>query len=38
MDDVYENTDNYNPKRQRKILIVFDYMIEDIRQIKNFKP
>ena len=24
MDDVYENIDNYNPKRQRKILIVFD--------------
>ena len=38
MDDVYENIDNYNPKRQRKILIVFDDMIEDIRQIKNFKP
>ena len=30
MDDVYENIDNYNPKRKRKILIVFDDMIADI--------
>ena len=28
MNDVYENTDNYNPKRKRKILIVFDDMID----------
>ena len=24
MDDVYENIDDYNPNRARKILIVFD--------------
>ena len=30
MDDVYENIDDYNPNRQRKILIVFDDMIADI--------
>ena len=27
MDDVYENIDDYNPNRKRKILIVFDDMI-----------
>ena len=30
MDDVYENIDDYNPNRQRKILIVFDDIIVDI--------
>ena len=30
MDDVYNNIDDYNPKRKRKILIVFDDMIDDI--------
>ena len=30
MDNVYENTDDYNPNRQRKILIVFDVIILDI--------
>ena len=30
MDDVYENIDEYNPNRKRKILIVFDDMIADI--------
>ena len=24
MDDVYNNIDDYNPKRKRKILLVFD--------------
>ena len=28
--DVYENIDDYNPSRKRKILIVFDDMITDI--------
>ena len=27
MDDVYENIDEYNPARKRKILIIFDDMI-----------
>ena len=30
MDDVYENIDDYNPDKKRKILIVFDDMIADI--------
>ena len=38
MDDVFSNIDDYNPKRKRKILIVFDDMIPDIMTIKNFKP
>ena len=29
MDDVYNNIDDYNPRRKRKILIVFDDMISD---------
>ena len=30
MDNVYNNIDDYNPTRNRKILIVFDNMIADI--------
>ena len=30
MDHVYENIDDYNPNRQRRILIVFDDMIADV--------
>ena len=37
MDDVYNNTDDYNPKRNRKILIVFDNMIADIMTNKRFQ-
>ena len=37
MDDVYENIDDYNPNRQRKILIVFDDMIADIMSNKTFQ-
>ena len=37
MNDVYENIDNYNPKRKRKILIVFDDMIADIMINKKFQ-
>ena len=36
MDDVYENIDDYNPKRDRKILIGFDDMIADIMTNKMF--
>ena len=36
IDDVYENIDDYNPNRQRKILIVFD-MITDIMSNKKFQ-
>ena len=34
MDDVYENIDDYNPNRQRKILIMFDDMIADMSNKK----
>ena len=30
MDDVYKNIDDYNPRRKRKVLIVFDDMIANI--------
>ena len=36
MKDDYENIDNYNPNRKRKILIVFDDMIADIKANKKF--
>ena len=31
MDGVYKNINDYNPKRKRKILIVFDGMIADVK-------
>ena len=37
VDDVYNNIDDYNLKRKRKILIVFDYMIADIMTNKKFQ-
>ena len=37
MGDVYENIDDYNPNRKRKILIVFDDMIADIMSNKKFQ-
>ena len=37
INDVYENIDDYNPNRQRKILIVFDEMIADIMSNKKFQ-
>ena len=37
MDDVYENIDDYNPNRKRKILIVFDEMIADTMSEKKFQ-
>ena len=36
MNDVYENIDDYNPRRIRKILIIFDDMIADVMTNKNF--
>ena len=35
--NVYANINNYNPKRKRKILIVFDDMIADIMTNKKFQ-
>ena len=37
MNDLYENIDNYNLKRKRKILIVFDDMIADIMTNKKIQ-
>ena len=36
MNDVYENINNYNSSRKRKILIIFDDMITDITTNKKF--
>ena len=36
MDVVYNNIDDYNPARKRKVLIVFDNMIPDIMSNKKF--
>ena len=36
MDDVYEIIDDYNPNRQRKILILFDDIIVDIMTSTKF--
>ena len=30
MDDIYENSDEYNPNKRRKILFVFDNMVADM--------
>ena len=38
MDDVYENIDDYNSSRRRKIFFVLDDMIADIMKIKHLKP
>ena len=37
MNDVYENIDNYNPNKKRKVLIVFDDMIADIMTNERFQ-
>ena len=37
MDDIYENIDNYNKNKRRKILIAFDDMIADIMTNKKFQ-
>ena len=37
MDDVYENINDYNPNRRRKILMVFDDMIAEIMTNKKFQ-
>ena len=38
MEDVYKNTENYNPGKKRKILIVFDDMIADMINNKKLNP
>ena len=37
MDDVYNNINDYNPTRKRKMLIVFADMIADIMSNKKFQ-
>ena len=37
MDDVYENVNDSNSSRERKIVIVFDDMIADIMTNKRFQ-
>ena len=37
MDNIYENINDYNPSRERKILVVFDDMIADIMTSKKFQ-
>ena len=37
MDGVYENIDDYNPSRKRKVLIIFDDMIAGIMTNKKFQ-
>ena len=37
MDDIYENINEYNPSKERKILIVFDDMISDTVSNKILK-
>ena len=37
MDDVYDNIDDYNSNRRRKISIVFDDMIADIMTNRRFQ-
>ena len=36
MQDVYKNTEEYNPGKEHKILIVFDGMIADMINNKKF--
>ena len=37
MDDIYNNINDYNPTRKRKILIVFNGMIASIRTNQKFQ-
>ena len=35
IDDIYENLEDYNPTKKRRVLILFDDMIADIESNKN---
>ena len=37
-DDVYENLEDYNPTKKRRVLIVFDDMIADMESNKKLSP
>ena len=36
--NAYEKVENYNPTKKKKVLIAFDYMIENMRPDKKLKP
>ena len=38
IDDVYENLEEYNPTKKRRVLIVFDDVIADMEANKNLSP
>ena len=38
MIDIYKNIEEYNPNKNRKILIVFDDMIADMLSYEKFNP
>ena len=38
MQDVYKNTDDYNPRKKHKVLIVFDDMIADMINNNKLNP
>ena len=38
MDHIYKNIEEYNLNKKRKILIIFDDMIADMRINKKFNP
>ena len=37
MNDVLDDINNYNKNRDKKVLIIFDDMIADIREVKILK-
>ena len=38
IDDFYENLEDYNPTKKKRVLIVFDDMIADMESNKNVSP
>ena len=38
MQDVYKNIEDYNPRKKRKIMTVFDDMIADMINNKKLNP
>ena len=38
IDDVYETLEDYNPTKKRRVLIVFDDMIADMKSNKKLSP
>ena len=38
IENVYENLEDYNPTKKGRVLIVFDYMIADMKSNKKLSP